>query len=1172
MRVTSRPNADLYSDPESPTHQGAQAMTRNLFRSFSKIPALLVFLAAIVPAQAPGTGAIEGTVFDPAGRVLAKADITIENEATHVTRSVITNASGTFNAPLLLPGSYSMVVRVEGFEEKDARAVPVVVSETSTVEFHLALAQVGQTVEVAADTEMAQTQSSALGRALDQQAIAALPLANRNYTQILSLSPGVVVALPDATVLGRGTQDVTANGQKTTANNIQFNGVDANNLSQNSAMADGEEVGVAVPAPDTIQEFKVQTGNYDATYGRGTGANVDVISRTGADSFHGNVWEFLRNDDLNANGFFSKLTGQPRPVLKQNQFGASVGGPIWRGRTFFFGAYQGLRSSNGEGDEVSATLPQLTGDRSAATLGAQFCAYPTYAGGTQVACDGSNINPVALALLNFKLANGQYAIPDPQINLPSEPGQVPIGESIYATPATYREDQYTANLDHSASQRNELSARFFYSRAPTIEPFSPNAANVPGWGTNEVDQNAMLVLSDTHAVNARLVNSARFGYMRFSGISSVQNPILASELGTNSPAGTSGSAVPAPGITVDGLFTIGDAGTPFQQQTTNSFIWQDTASLTRGRQSIRTGAEAKRHQVMVNAPFSTSGLLDIRTFDDFLLGQSAAQNASPDGISNVTMSGGSSGDFRKDERYTDVAAFYQDDIKLTSRLTINAGLRYEIFSPPTEIHGRLVNFDPAVASLTAPSTGTLSGFIVASNFQGPVPPGVTQTSRSGLWPVAYNNLSPRFGFAYRLTERPIVVLRGGYGIYFDRLSGGLAESLLSNPPFSVSQLFAGAENAGATLAQPFSPVLPSDSSYPIFIPRIPGGGPTVVGMSSRFTEPYTEEYNLNTQVQFAHDYLLELGYVGTRAVHVAGCGEFNQALLASSAVPVYGQTVNSISNVVERAPYQGVAPGSYSCSSSFNSNYNSLQTSITKRLSRGFQFLGSYTFSRNLDETSGSSGSQVFELWLLTNDQHNPRQAYGPTDFDRTQRGVFSLTYNTPSLSNVPRLMRDAVAGWQASGIFVAQSGTPVTILDDNAGAVYGNYPFENRAQLAGLVGPTTSGSLHSRVLSQYLNPAAFTSAPEAPNGTSPADTDFGNSGTGLVRGPGQRNIDLALERVIPVVESQSIRFRAEFFNLTNTPNFANPNNTVSSGAAFGIITATSNNPRIIQLALKYQF
>jgi hypothetical protein len=416
-----------------------------------------------------------------------------------------------------------------------------------------------------------------------------------------------------------------------------------------------------------------------------------------------------------------------------------------------------------------------------------------------------------------------------------------------------------------------------------------------------------------------------------------------------------------------------------------------------------------------------------------------------------------------------------------------------------------------------------------------------------------------------------LLLRGGYGIYFDRLSGGLAESLLTQEPFATFQGFAGPQNADATLQAPFTPLLPSASSYPIFTPRIPGGGPSIAAISRRFTDPYTEEFNLNAQVALAHDYLLEVGYVGTRSRHVAGCLEFNQAQLASPSNPINGETTNTALNVIQRLPYEGVSPGSYTCQSSFKSNFNALESSITKRLSHGLEFLGSYTWSRNLDETSGSSGGQVFELWFLTNDQTNPRQAYGPTDFDRTHRAVLSLVYNTPSLRSMPAIVSHAFAGWQVSGLVVAQSGTPITVLDDGAGAVYGNFPFENRAQRTGS-NPSTTGSLHSRVLGQYLNPEAFTSAPEAPNGTSSFDTDFGNSGVGLVRGPGQRNIDMSLERTIPVTESNSVVLRAEFFNLTNTANFGNPNNTVSNGPAFGVITSTSSNPRIIQLALKYRF
>ncbi len=1128
-------------------------------------------LPLLVQAQAPGTGAIRGTVLDPAGHSVANASVVVENQATHARRTAYTSTSGEYVVALLVPGTYHATAHLDGFTKAQAESVAVIVGETSTVEFHLLIAT-STTVEVVARKDVVDTESATLGRAVDEKAMNSLPLANRNFTQILSLSPGVLVGLPDATVLGRGTQNVTANGGKTTANNIQFNGVDANNLAQNSAMNDLEEVGVAVPAPDTIQEFKVQTGNYDATYGRGTGANVDVVSKSGSNKLHGNAWEFLRNDLLNANDFFSKLTGQPRPVLKQNQFGASLGGAIVHDRTFFFAAYQGLRSSNGEAEVTPAILPQLTDDRSAAKLGAQFCAYPTSAGGAQVACDGSNIHPVALALLNFKFANGQYAIPNPQILLPAtDPTQLPIGESTYSVPASYQEDQYSLNFDHALSHKNSVASRLFYSRAPTSESFSQTAANVPGWGTDEVDKNIMAVLTDTHAVNANLVNIARLGFMRFDGIASVQNPISTTDVGMVSPTGIAGATIPAPGITVDGLFTIGDAGTPSQGQKTNTFIVQDMLSLTRGRHFVRVGAEVKRHQVMVNAPFSTDGLLDIRTFSDFLLGESAQQNGSPDGLSNVTLSNGSSGVFRKDGRYTDFAGFVQDDLKLNPRLTVNAGLRYEIFSPPSEIHGRLVNFDPELASFDAPAGGTLSGYVVPSNFTGTVPDGVLKSNREGLWPTRHLDFSPRLGFALEIANHPELVLRGGYGIYFDRLSGGMAEGLVAQPPYSTFQFIAGAQNGPASLGAPFTPLLPSLSSYPIFAPRIPGGGSTIVGLSTRVQDPYTEEYNLNLQAGLGWSTLAEVGYVGTRSLHVAGSVEFNQALLAGPQNPVNGETTNTVNNVIQRVPYSGIAPGSLVSETVFPANYNALQASLTKQISNGLQFLGSYTWSRTLDETSGSSGSQVFELWLLTNNQRYPHQNYGPTDFDRTHRAVFNFTYDLPRLPTQSALLHAIASNWQASGILVAQSGTPITVVDPSAGAVYGNYSFENRAQLSG--GPiATRGSLHTRILGHFLNAAGFTSAPMAPNGVSDSDTDFGNSGVGVVRGPGQRNIDFAVERSLRISDAHSIHLRAEIFNLTNTPNFANPLNLLGTGDAFGKITAKSNNPRITQLALKYQF
>ena len=379
------------------------------------VPILLVLLLGMnASAQSPGTGAIAGTVFDQAHRVIVSAKVTALEDATHFERTAITDAQGDFRVPLLPPGNYGVTISADGFQTSTQLSILVTASEVSSVNVTMVVANANASVQVSTEQQILDTESSTLGSLVDKARIEALPLANRNYTQILGLSPGVIVDLPNAAELGAGTENVASDGATPLANNIQFNGVDANNLSENSAATAGtSEVGTAIPAVDTIEEFRVQTANYDAAYGRGSGANVDLVSKSGTSKFHGSAWEFLRNNIFNANDFFSKLAGQPRPDLKQNQFGGSLGGPIRTDRLFFFGAYQGLTEVNGFGDEQTAILPLLTSDRSASTLGAQFCpagnldaggqpaaGYFTAAGGTQVACDGSNINPVALAILN----------------------------------------------------------------------------------------------------------------------------------------------------------------------------------------------------------------------------------------------------------------------------------------------------------------------------------------------------------------------------------------------------------------------------------------------------------------------------------------------------------------------------------------------------------------------------------------------------------------------------------------------------------------------------------------------------------------------------------------------------------------------------------------------------
>lgn len=1153
-------------------------------------------------AQTPGTGAISGLVFDPAKRAVSSAHVTATNEATQAIRSVTTTATGLFRLPLLAPGTYDLKVVQPGFADRTITTVGVSPSQTTFVTVTLALASVSQSAHVSDMSTGPELESATLGGLVNGRAIQTLPLASRNYTQILGLSPGVVVDLPTATALGNGTQNVASNGATPTANNIQFNGIDANNLVENSAAhANSYEVGTAIPSPDSIQEFRVQTANFDAAYGRGSGANVDLVSRSGSNGFHGNAWEFVRNNLFNANDFFSKLAGQPRATLKQNEFGGALGGPVRKDHTFFFVAYQGVRQVNGLGGSTTTLLPRLTGNRSAAALGAQFCpaghlnsarqpasGYLTQAGGTQVACNGSNINPVALAVLNAKLPSGQFAIPSPQISVPSggsDPlDQFPLGQSTFSIPAYYNEDQFTVNLDHALTARNSLAGRFFYSRAPTTEPFSPNAANVPGWGTDQLDRNTMFVLADTHVLNARLANIARFGFARFDGHSSVQNPLTAQSIGIGTPTGASSPTTSAPGMTI-GTFTIGDAGTPNEWQVTNTFVWQDTIALTKRHHNARFGVEVKGHQVDENQPQQTDGLLQISTFDDFLLGLNATQNGSPTGTSNVTNSIAGGGNFRRDERYKNLALFAQDDIRLTPRLTVNVGLRYEIFGAPTETYGRLPNFNAKVAAGPVTAAGTYSGFTLPSNFQGAVPTGLVKTPYAGFYKTPHGDVSPRLGFVWQPTTSPRFVVRGGFGLYYDQHSGNLAEQTLSQLPFATAQFAFGSQNSGATLKNPFVPLVLPASSYPIFQPRTPDSFPFIEGTNPDIKDGKTYEYNFNLQYALGRN-VLSVGYVGTRSVNRPGQVEFDQALLASPQHPINGETTNSIDNTTARLPIQGISQGSLFTDSVFIANYNSLQASIARQMSHGIQFQTSYTWSKNLDEVNGEGGLDVYELQLPTNNQLDLRHSsYGLANDDRSQRLVVNFIWSTPHVASAPMLARAVLNGWQFSGIGVLQSGSPLSVFDGNAGSVYGLLFGEVRAQRA-TGNPSISGSLFSRVTGAngYLNASAFTRAPEAPNGTSLADQDFGNSGVGIVRGPGQHNLDMAVERSFTIHVESALRLRAEVFNLTNTPQFGNPSTSLGYGdptianptasASFGRITTEQGgpHPRIIQFAAKYSF
>jgi Carboxypeptidase regulatory-like domain/TonB-dependent Receptor Plug Domain len=1096
---------------------------------------------------------LSGRITDPHGLPIIGVGVRAVNIETNVSFSGETNDEGLYTIANLPPGSYRVIVTKQGFVEIVKPNVELHVADIVAINFSLQLGSVTQSVTVESGAPQLQTESAALGRVTDRNAILGLPLSNRNFTQILDLSPGVTVELPDAGAIGKNTQNVSVNGVRTTFNNFEFNGIDANNLAENSASGFGPEVGLAIPAPDTIAEFKVQTGNYDASSGRSAGANVDLVSKTGTNDIHGDVWEFFRNTDLDANDFFRNRNGQTRPVLLQNQFGATIGGPLRRNKTFFFGSYQGTRQRNGESSlgSASAFLPPLTGDRSAAVLGAAFGGETGVGGGVAVASDGSNINPVALALLQTKLSDGTFLIPTPQVILPRGGGQ-----SSFSIPAAFSENQYTLNIDQVLSARNILSGRFFYADDPQSATFAQSGANVPGFGQIEDDKNVLLALTDTHAISPTFTNEAKFGFARFDGARTVVDSVQNSAVGITSPTGQAG----IPRITVTGLFTLGPPVSPDFFEATNIFDYRDTLSKELGRHHLRFGVEFRRSQVNVNLPFGLFGSLSFLSFPDFLLGMSAAENGTP--FSNIRSVSADNGLFDKGQRYLDVSGFAQDDFKLTPTLTFNLGLRYDVFRPPSESQGRFVNFDPSVAVAVPGPGGSLTGLTVNSNYSlGSVPAGVTQLSGEQLWSTEYRDVSPRFGFAYRPFVHSSFVVRGGYGIYFQRPGGQFALQTIANEPFVFGLSRSGAQNAASTFQIPI-PGVPAISEFPIYVPRTQATSLSEGSIPQDLATPYAQTYSLGAQKELPGQNLVEVGFVGSQSRHLSACIGFNQALIASPQIPVNGVTTTSVTNLAQRLPFQGLAPSVTSCGTSLDSNFNSLQASVTKRLSAGLEFLASYTWSKSLDFASGTNST--LDLVNPVGDQTDVRGDYGPSAFDRTHRFVLSFVYDTPSLRSGPSAIRAVVNHWTFSGILLVQSGLPFSVTDSRSGTIFG---FTGYADCTD-VSPRESGPVSSR-LTQYFNPAAFAPAPRLFDGTG-----FGNCGRNILRGPSQSNLDLALHRMFPLPfrEGLNLEFRTEAFNLSNTPKFGLPGSDVSSRQSFGVISTTVSNPRILQLALKLNF
>lgn len=1144
--------------------------------ALSIVWAVLLLVLSTVPvrlmAQTASTGALSGTITDSSGAVVSGARLTITNESTGEVRHQTTESDGSFLAPLLLPGTYRIEVAGTGFKTLVRTGVPVYVTEKEDLHLVLQVGTINESVEVEAQGELLKTEDSALGNVTEGQTVSSLPLVNRNFTQIVGLSPGVVTNVNNASDLGRGNSGLnsmdggfSAHGGATNDNNYQMNGAQVNDL-----MAAGNfSGGVPIPNPDAIQEFKVQTGQYDASYGRNAGANVNLITKSGTNSVHGTIFEFVRNDIFNANDYFLNRAKKPRASLKQNQFGFALGGPIVKNKLFAFGSYQGTRQINGLDSSVAClstffTPTELAGlpNRSRASLGAAFAGEASLLGDT-VAPDGSNIAPEAINLLNLKLADGSYLIPAPQ--------DATTGQSTVTQNCFYNADQFLTDVDYTHSDKSKLSGRFFFENGKQNATFPQGFAPMLRGFDQPINTSFRNVsLTHTYAFSARLLNQIVVSYNRLNNLLSQKEPMVqgAGGLVPFSYAAI-GATAPGldnefPGIGILGEFALGGngQGTSLIQ---NNYNLDDTVSYTRGRHSLRFGGGLSRQEINFEK-FHFLGLSAFVAPADLLLG-------------HVIESEDFVGLPDRSWRAWNGDAYAQDDIKATRRLTLNLGLRYERQGLIGDKLGRASFFDITRANPDPPLTGSLQGYVVASNFQGNLPSGVIRAKNdAALNGNGQNEWAPRVGFSWMLPGNDHVVLRGGYGLFYTRSTGQPFLQLLANPPYGLIRL---------QFFQPLNAPFPAaPAQFPYFPPYYPPAagvpGLTPTTFAANFRPPIVQEYSLNVENEIAGGFVLELGYEGSRGTHLVQQRLFNQALSASPSNPVHGETQNLVANIANRAPILGFAPdGAEIIESEGASWYNALNASLKKRLGHGLQFLASYTWDRSLtgdnDYSTGPNGG------LPIGDQNNPRQRYGPDAFVRPQRFIVSYQYDLPSPANRTSLKGRTLGGWGVAGVTTIQAGQFMTITQQNVTNAFGiDSPQLDRPQMApGCTNAqlATSGSVTDRI-DNFLNINCLTSPPVI---TADGGTAFGNVGVGAVRGPDQRNFDIVVLKNTRLTERFGLDFRAEFFNAFNTPQFANPSN-LNAGASisgtfvpdptstFGHITATNVNPRLIQLAMKLNF
>ncbi len=1082
---------------------------------------LLLLFSIICLAQVE-RASITGTVTDSSGAAITGATVRVTDEATNKTVTLQSDSAGQYTARNLTPGSYTIAVEKTGFTRHVDKSFVVQVSQIARLDVALSLGSVSQTVEVTGAEPVLQTENASVGQVIGSQAVSQLPLNGRNIAQLAILAPGVTGLnyAPTGTVnsgarpdeLRPGGTTIEANGARDTANKLMLDGVD------NTEMI--SQTFVVRPSVEGIQEFNLITSNAGAEYDRGGGAILVTSTKSGSDQFHGSAYEFLRNSDVDAKNFFDRANA-PIPPYKLNDFGASLGGPIIRNKTFFFANYEGYYERLAS--TVVTTVPTL------AEKQGNFQGLATIYDPTSTVVNGSTYTRTAFPN-NVIPASMFDPIAARIVSLYPAPQTSALINNYISNPVKSTDDNRgDVRVDHQITSTQSFFGRYSIDDAQIQMPNTYNndiGGNESAFSGPDSTRGQNGVLAYTNALSPNIVADYRFGFSKYTSFllaSPLTDPVWSQIPGRD----TSNRFQPtAPIISPSGYGGLGDSRSEPQVRLEHTFENIADLAWTHGKHNFKFGIDF-RHRV-ISEPAVAPGQSSFGrfNFDNTLTDNPSAPANTGNAIATMLL-----GFPSNTTRYfflppnahvigNEFNYYARDDWRITNKLTLNLGVHYEIDTPYHEADNYWVNFDPVTAQI----------LIAGKN-----------ASSTADWKTDYASVAPRIGFAYQVSSK--TVLRGGYGIFYDPQAneGTTIRQQLQWPFALVYTLTPGSLFPGNKVSQGFI----SASSLPPGLFDTPFG--TLKGIQFDFQNASVQQFNFGIQQQLTGHSSFTLSYVGSLGRHLTWTDPIDQ--------PSPGP-----GNIQARRPYNTQYPNVQGISyleSAGNSEYNSLQASFQQRLSHGFFFTANYVWSHSLDNAPFDGGADG----PIPQDPTNRRADWASSDSDITHRVNIYGTYELPFgpgksfLNNNSVLSKYVAGGWQINGIAVLQTGLPFTVTTTGS-------PTNTGAAGRADVVPAVSAAPANQSISSWFNPAVF---------AFPTAYNWGDAGRNTLRGPDEVNFDFTAEKKFPIMETKNLLFRAEFFNLLNHPQFAIPASTIGS-AGVGTITSTSHPARQIQFALKLVF